>query len=355
LPVHKERLYTAGFGVGARMASIIPVFIKQISGVVSIGAVFPNYELLSNKVKFQFIGIVGREDFHFTPMRKARGPLNGLKVPNDLLVHDGGHDWPKVPLLERALKRLSLYAMKQNLIPRDSVQIVSGYGKEYAFIREQIEAGRFLEANGMLNSMQKAYSGLVNTDSLAKQKRSLRKNRAYKAQLRELNNLMFKEKLIQEEYEFSLLQDLDNLNYNNLGWWNYQMKELQKYEEKPSFREKQLGRRLAGYLNALVEDNLDIEQARSDVDEEAISLLWMIKTITDPSDHSYYLKIISDSARYEDFGTAIFYLEELLKQGYTDKEAIYALEHTALLRITPEFNKLIDKYLDTPRYKLNEQ
>ncbi|MBT8322941.1 MAG: alpha/beta hydrolase, partial [Eudoraea sp.] len=355
LPVHKERLYTTGFGAGARMASIIPVFIKQISGVVSIGAAFPNYELLYNKIRFQFVGVVGREDYNFTSMWKGRSRLNGLKIPNDLIVHDGGYDWPNPLLVEKAVERLSLAALKDSLMPSDSIRINRAYLRDYEQVEEQIQARRLLEAVGMLNSMHSAYRDLVNIDSLVKKRRSLRKSKIYKAQLRELNNLMFKENLIQGEYEFSLLQDLDNLNYNNLGWWNYQMKELQKYEEKPSFREKQLGRRLAGYLNALVEDNLDIEQARSDMDEEAISLLWMIKTITDPSDHSYYLKIISDSARYEDFGTAIFYLEELLKQGYTDKEAIYALEHTALLRITPEFNKLIDKYLDAPRYKLNEQ
>jgi len=355
LPVHKERLYTTGFGAGARMASIIPVFIKQISGVVSIGAAFPNYELLYNKIRFQFVGVVGREDYNFTSMWKGRARLNGLKIPNDLIVHDGGYDWPNPLLVEKAVERLSLAALKDSLMPLDSIRINRAFLRDYEQVEEQIQARRLLEAVGMLNSMHSAYRDLVNIDSLVKKRRSLRKSKTYKAQLRELNNLMFKENLIQGEYEFSLLQDLDNLNYNNLGWWNYQMKELQKYEEKPSFREKQLGRRLIGYLNALVEDNLDIEQAQSDVDEEAVSLLWMIKTITDPSDYSYYLKIISDSSRYEDFGTALFYLEELLKQGYTDKEAIYALEYTALLRITPEFNKLIDKYLEAPRYKLIEQ
>ncbi len=355
LPVHKERLYTAGIGAGARMASVIPVFINQISGVLSIGASFPNYELLYNKIKFKFVGVVGREDYNFTPMWRGKSRLNSLKIPNDLLVHDGGYEWPKPLMLEKAVERLSLFALKDSLMPSDSVWINKSFARDYMDVQEQVEAQRLLEAVGMLNSMQTVYRNLVNTDSLVRQRRTLRKSRVYKAQLRELNNLMFKEDLLQQEYEFSLLQDLDALNYNNLGWWNYQMKELKKYEEKPSFREKQLGRRLIGYLNALIEDNLDIEQARPEIDDEAISLLWMIKTITDPSDFSNYLKIISDSSRYEDFGTALFYLEELLKQGYSDLEAIYALEHTALLRITPEFNKLIEKYLDSPRYKLNEQ
>jgi hypothetical protein len=81
----------------------------------------------------------------------------------------------------------------------------------------------------------------------------------------------------------------------------------------------------------------------------------MLKTITDPSDYSYYLKIISDSARYEDYGTALFYLEELLKNGYKDKEELYNLEHTALLRITPEFNKIVNTYLEDARYDLIDE
>ena len=49
------------------------------------------------------------------------------------------------------------------------------------------------------------------------------------------------------------------------------------------------------------------------------------------------------NSKIEDYGTAIFYLEELLKNGFTNQKKIYSLEHTALLRITPEFNALIAK------------
>ncbi len=354
-PIHKKRMYTAGYGSSGKLASVVPVFINLISGVISIAAPFPNYELLNKKMKFQFIGIVGREDYNFIPMFKGRTALAGLKIPNDLLIHDGGNDWPKMGLLDKALERFSLYAMKQEAASKDSVQIARAYQEEFAFVEEQIEARRHFEAGGTLRAMINTYKGLLATDTLERKLRSVKASRLYRPQKRELNNLIFKENLLKEDFEFSLLQDLDNLNYNNLGWWNYQMKKLGKYEERPSFREKQMGKRLIGYLNALIEDNIDIEEAQPMVDEEALSLLWMIKTLTDPDDYTYYLKIISDSSRYEDFGTALFYLEELLKQGYTDKEAIYALEDTALLRITPEFNKLIAKYLDAPRYKLNEQ
>ena len=130
---------------------------------------------------------------------------------------------------------------------------------------------------------------------------------------------------------------------------------LKKYEKKSTRAEQKMGLRLINYLNALVEDNLDIEQSAEPVDDEVISFLWMLKTITEPDNFDYYLKIISDSAKYEDFGTCLFYLEELLKKGYKDKDTLYTLENTALLRITPEFNELISKYLKDPRYEIIEE
>ena len=81
----------------------------------------------------------------------------------------------------------------------------------------------------------------------------------------------------------------------------------------------------------------------------------MLKTITNPDDYSYYLKVISKTAEHQDYGTAIFYVEELLKNGYTNKEELYNLEHTALLRITPEFNKVVAKYLKDARYDFIEE
>ena len=105
----------------------------------------------------------------------------------------------------------------------------------------------------------------------------------------------------------------------------------------------------------MIEDNIDIEEAQTSVNGEAVIFLWMLKTITDPLNYSYYLKIISDSAKYEDFGTALFYLEELLKNGYKDKTELYSLENTALLRITPEFNNIVEKYLKDARYEIIEE
>lgn len=133
------------------------------------------------------------------------------------------------------------------------------------------------------------------------------------------------------------------------------MDELKKYKNSAMVHQRQMGIRLEAYLNALVADNIDMVRMNSPVDEEALNFLWMLKTITAPKDYSGYLNVISLNAKVEDFGTALFYLEELLKIGYDNVDELYALDNTALLRITPEFNALVDKYLKKARYDIIEE
>lgn len=89
------------------------------------------------------------------------------------------------------------------------------------------------------------------------------------------------------------------------------------------------------------------------VDKEALNFLYMLKTIISPANHEAYFKVISLSSQLDDFGgAALFYLEELLKSGYKNKSKLYSIDNTALLRITPEYNELIEKYLNDARYSI---
>ncbi len=354
-PIHKNRVYTAGFANGAKFATTIPTFIKQITGVLSLGSGIPNLDILNSRNTFQFVGVVGNEDFNYTGMLQSEKILDQLGFPNQLIVFDGGHRWPDPEYIDTAMEILTLSAIANGAAKKDSTFVMTGYRRNLGEVSNLMATNKMTKAYDLLEETAENYKEHLNVDSLKTWKRELKKHRDYRTQKRNRANLLFQESLMKEDYKFNLLEDIETLNYNNLGWWNYQMGELKKYEEKPSPAERQMGMRLQGYLNALIEDNIDIELSETPVNVEAVNFLWMLKTITDPMDYSYYLKIISGSALYEDYGTALFYLEELLKNGYKDKSELYSLEHTALLRITPEFNKIVDKYLEDARYDLIEE
>jgi hypothetical protein len=354
ISLEKARIYAAGFSSGGRFAALVPSFIKGFRGVISLGAAIPSYELLSSKNIFHFIGVVGNEDYSYPDMLEARTTLKRLKFPNQLWVFNGGHAWPEPHYIDKALSAITLLAMSKGQTPKDSSFVQSSFKNEIAEIRELVQQRHLVAAYDHMNEIIITYQLHLAMDSLQAERKALRKNKDYRAQRKDENGALFKETLLRDEYQYNLLEDIGSLNYNNLGWWNYQIEELKKYEKKPT-AERKMGVRLLAYLNALIEDNIDIEAAERQVNDEALSFLWMLKTITEPDNFDYYLKIISDSAKYEDFGTSLFYLEELLKRGYKDKAALYALENTALLRITPEYNELIGKYLEDARYEIIDE
>ncbi|MCK0146910.1 alpha/beta hydrolase [Arenibacter sp. F26102] len=355
LPIQKDRTYSAGFDSGARFASVLPIFVKGIDGVISCGAGYPNLEILDGNNLFHFIGIVGKEDYAYPEMLIGKSVLGRLKFPNHLLLFKGGHAWPDTQYLEKALEIFTLSAMAKGKIGKDEAYVDSAYAQNLQEINRLIRSNNLIQADNLLEEVMSVYRVFKDTDSLKKIKRELKKDKVFKTMTRNENNTLLKESFIKEDYVYYLEEDLATYNYNNLGWWIYQMGELKKYDKSKIEAEKEMGKRLLGYVNALIEDNIDIVSAGSQVDQEVLSLLWMLKTITDPDDYSYYLKIIASSAQMEDYGTSLFYLEELLKKGYADKAELYSLEGTALLRITPEFNEIVAKYLKDARYDIIEE
>ena len=355
VPINKNGVFTAGFADSGRLASLMPTFLRQIKGVISCGAPVANIEVLSSKNPFHFVGLVGNENFNYTEMLSSRVALNRLNFPNNLLVFDGGAQWPDADKISNAMSLLTLGSMARNELPKDSNFIVNAYKKHLGDISKLVKENRQLAANTLLSEVTSIYQKLLNVDSLKQSAKTLRKTKIYRTQNRAKNIVLFRESLIKEDYVYDLEEDVSTYNYNNLGWWQYQIEQLNKYEQSANRYEKHMGRRLNGFVNALIADNIDMVNAESVVDEEALNFLWMLKTIVEPKSYDAYLKVISLNAKVEDYGTALFYLEELLKNGYTNREELYSLEHTAIFRLSPEFNKIVAQYLKESRYEVIEE
>lgn len=353
--IAKNRTYTAGFRSGAMFASILPTFIKEIKGVVSIGASIGNVEILNSKQTFQFIGIVNRSDYSFRDMLDTRTILNKLKFPNELLVFDDIRTLPDANTIASAFRMLTLASMAKGDVERNDSLVADSYKQFMAKANSFLSNEKPILATYLLSDIEKIFNPLIDLDSLKNSQKSLRRSTSYKKANRSQNSYFLKESFLREDYSYYLEEDILSYNYANLGWWNYQMENLTKLDKSAVLFENQMSSRLRGYINALISDNIDFISSDEEVDLEALNLLYMIKTITAPDEYAPYLKVISTSAKMEDYGTALFYLEELLKNGYTDKVELYELEHTALFRITPEFNVLVEKYLKEARYDIIEQ
>jgi hypothetical protein len=355
LPISRNGIYTGGYKSGGQFASSVPVFIKGIAGVLSWGSGVSNIELLDRKQPFYFIGIIEKEDFLYPRMLSEEKMLTALKFPSQLLIIEDADHMRKQSALEKALGMFTLSAMSKDTVRRDDGFVNESYRKSLEEINLLKGNLKLLDADRVLTEVITAYRPQRNIDSLKLVQRDLRKEKFYKSQKRSEDNVFLKEALIKDDYAYALEEDILTYNFKNLGWWNFQMEELKKYEKSSNKEEQQMGERLTGFLNALVEDNIDLLTAQTPPDEMAQNFLLMLKTILAPQDYASYLKVISMSAKNSDYGTALFYLEELLKNGYNNKTELYSVPHTALFRITPDFNEVVAKYLKEARYERIEQ
>jgi hypothetical protein len=108
--------------------------------------------------------------------------------------------------------------------------------------------------------------------------------------------------------------------------------------------------RMEDFANALVLDYIELIKKTNPSDLPALLWLNMLKTLTNPKAPEAYMEVMSLATRLGDTGTALYYLEVLLKTGYADYDALYQIPETALLRVEPQFNALVFKYLKKSRY-----
>ena len=253
------------------------------------------------------------------------------------------------------MQLFTLSAMAKKYIPTDSSYIDKAFKEDIIKVNQLKGSVKLLLTEQYMGEMMSIYGAHKNLDSLRLVQRDVRRNKLFRSMKRAENAIRLKEALLKEDYQYYIEEDVLTHNFNNLGWWNYQMTEINKFINGTNEHEKKMGNRLLGYVNALAEDNIDIVNSEALIDEDALALLYMLKTILEPQNFDFYLKLISLSAKNEDFGTALFYLEEALKKGFKDKDRLYGLENTALLRIKPEFNKLVSEYLKDARYEIIEE
>lgn len=347
-PVDSRQISTVGSMVGGKVASSITVLYPDIFGVVAIGNHWINFDRLDKQNDFTFIGMVGDEHFTSASMKMTSEVLRSMKFPSQVYTYEGNGDWPSPGMINSAVASLTLGAMKKGLRPRDSVLINKLYEQDLSRVNELMSKVRLAEAHSFLDLLEEKYDGLHSTEEVEEKIRQLERSRNFKEQEREIQAVLEKEERLLNDFVYYLGEDIQTGNFENLGWWNYQKIELDSLSAKGG-AEGKMARRLESLIAELAQAyDQDLMERHASVEKKLMAN--MILTIFDPSNFSAYKRIISLSAQDDDFGTALFYLEEMLKHGYSNKEALYNIEGTLGLKLTPEYNSIIENYLGSSRF-----
>lgn len=349
LPVDYRQMSVAGLDHGAEVVTSLPMIFNNLFGVIPIGDQRLNLTELNEDNRFSFIGIVGDQQISRYAMMAAADQLSSLDFPTAVYSYEGGSGWPNPQIVSAAVGSLTLQAMRQGLRPTNRELIEKLYQNDISAVNQMISNNRYVEANRRLEILERKYDDLYDTREIEQKQRHLQNSRNFEEQQDRYAKAKQEEMYLIEDYIYFINQDAATANFANLGWWNAQKIELVDKTKSPNEAQQDMAYRLLSMLDQYSEEKMEeLFQAGASLEQKLFAS--MLQTIFDQKNFEAYKNIISLSAIDGDFDSALFYLEEMLKNGFMDVEELYELEGTLGLKLTEEFNWLIEKYTGKSKY-----
>lgn len=340
-PVQTTRIFTAGFSGGARLATTIAVITKKIEAVIACGASFStDVVYYPKRADFYFIGLAGNDDFNYSEMESAQKYLDVRRIPNELLTFKGAHEWPDAKQISEAFKWIQLrYLTKLNKLPRE--ELFALYQED---LQEANELATFDKENAIaeLARIRKNYDQRLNTDSLKKKFRLLKRDPLYKARKKKDQAATWEEEDLRSMYALYFRDDLDSLNFDNLGWWESQLQQIDSFTTSKDYFKKRTGKRLKSLLFTAAKEVASTQKDSTDSQKWLYTNIFM--TITNKKYKQAYFNVIGHAAKKLNYDMALFYTEELFKNGFKDLEKLKKIPGASIFFVSPAYQELEDTY-----------
>lgn len=348
--IDKNGIYLAGFSGGARLAMSIAVMSSQIKGVIACGASFSNVATyIPTENKFFYIGMVGDQDFNYNEMLQAMDYLEQKKFDANLLVFSGGHQWPPNHYIDKAVRLATVKSINKNIRPNDQSSLHEFFEKELAFNQELIDDNLIYRAYNDMSVNAINYRFTIDKDSLKSLQKDIRKNKDYRKQRNAWNQARRIEVYKYMDYLTYLPQDVASGDLESMGYWQQQVDSIKmNLLTSPTIEMKNLGVRLQGFLNIACSELISTYSGADQLDNRLY--IAILQTLIDEKNYDAYLKVLNYTVQKSEYGMALYYLEQMLKNGFTETQLLDAQKGIVLLRIQPEYNELLESYGLEARY-----
>lgn len=344
--VDKSKMILAGNGKGALLASTSAHLTPDIWGVIAMDDAYVDLTLLGRSKKTQFVILNADEGSNYYKLNTMAALLKGKGVLSSYYIYEGPEMLPQSGYLATALS---------SLLARSNVtaaQLEAFYENDLAFGDLLFKQRRPLAAHSFVNSLKAKYKRKIGDLTLQKELfKKIKSSKNYKVQRNQRSAVREGEILLAEDFSYYLEEDVNNAYFDNLSWWNYQMTELDAKIDSTArhIQERKAAIRLKKYIQGATETKYqDIKKGSSKIAQ--LLFVNVLRTLVNPDNSDAFIQAISYSAQEGDRNAALFYLEELMKMGYTDYESLYTIEGTTALRIGQEYNEIIKAYLGKSKY-----
>jgi len=351
LSIDRQQVYIAGLSEGGQLAAALPFVYNNISGVLAIENAWLNTEYLNTTNKFMFSAIACDERNTMHVLKEIEAYLDKENYPTEMHFYtcEDKVEWPDTYVIQNAVAGFTLNAMKEGKRPEDLELLEQLYNNEVEYAQVLRRTRNYYRAFEKLKQIEDKYEDFSLDADLSDEIKNIRRNKAFRKQRRDYRNAIASENAKREEFIYYMDSDVVTSNFENIGWWAAQVEELKENEEKFTGPKQKKASRLLGFLDNLSETYYN-NYVNSRANARSKVFVSILRTIFDKKDPEAYLNIIKIAGHDGDHQTALLYLEDLLKTGFNNMEALYDIEGILDLKLSKAYNEKIREYLGEAKY-----
>jgi hypothetical protein len=351
LPLDRKQVYIAGLAEGGQLATALPFIFNNVSGVLAVEDAWINTQYLNSSNKFMFSAIACDRNNSMNTLKEIVSYLDQEDFPTEMNFYscEKEIEWPSVDVIQNAVTGFTLNAIKEGNRPKDLDLVRTLFNEEVAYAEVLRRRRDYYRAFEKLQQIEEKYEDFDLETDLKDRIRDIRRNDAFREQRRNYRNATAKEEESQQEYIYFMETDVVTANFENIGWWAAKVAELEEMAEKSNGAQQKMASRLQGFLDVLSKNYYD-NYVNSAADSKTKIFVSILRTIFDKKDPEAYLNIIKIAGHDGDHQTALLYLEDLLKTGFDDMEALYDIKGILDLKISEPYNDKIREYLGEAKY-----
>jgi hypothetical protein len=328
--IDQSRIYTMGFSGGARVAVAAAIQHPEINSVIGCGAGFPEIMQLPES-DFNYFAIVGYEDFNMNELINNDRMLRRAGFSNQLIIFDGGHDWPPADVMEEAFLGLRLLNMKSGTEAKNQKVITKAIRFYDQKINDYTTTKRYFDAAETAKRADALLSGLSTSNHFATSEKSFKKEPLYREDLMAMVNTLERESGYQNNY-------MQAFNDKPMEWWRDEIRKLKNPVENTF--EARLNKRLLGFLgmvsymlsgSAVAENHL----AEAEKNIEIYRLLEPMNP-----EHAFLSAVVSMKNGHESL--AIEYLRQARFLGFNNAARLTEEPAFAPIQNSPDFLELLN-------------
>ena len=214
--VDTNRIYSAGFSGGGRVAALGAFMNPAIKGVIGIGAGFPGDQLPEHP--FRFIGVAGKEDFNYKELSQLNEQLSVKNIPHLFFIYNGKHDWCPADIIYKSLALFNADAMRMKTLSVDTGLLHEINKTNASDVKHLKSEQRFIEAGMLLNYLLECNKDLVETQNLKKEIVQLQQSKTWQNQQQQQHLLTIEEGDLSQK----LMQSIGK----PLNWWQEEVNKI---------------------------------------------------------------------------------------------------------------------------------